>query len=219
MEIQTPKSTCRLCGGEFARRGMTRHIQSCLAKHLSAASKGKPRELVHLHVQDAFNPDYFLYLLMAAGSPLEVLDAYLREIWLECCGHLSAFSVERYGEEIRMGDRIGDVFAAVGSLYHQYDFGSTTELAIRELGRYRGVVKNKIQLLARNAPPVIPCSECNDRPAVAICTECVWNGAGWLCASCETGHECDEEMLLPVVNSPRTGVCAYTGGRLAEEDP
>ena len=91
MEHETPKSTCRLCGAAFARRGITRHIKSCLTKHLHAASKGKPKELIYLHVQDTFTPDYFLHLLMAARTPLEALDAYLREIWLECCGHMSAF--------------------------------------------------------------------------------------------------------------------------------
>ncbi len=35
--------------------------------------------------------------------------------------------------------------------------------------------------------------------------------AGWLCDSCAEDHKCGEDMLLPVVNSPRTGVCGYTG--------
>ena len=26
-----------------------------------------------------------------------------------------------------------------------------------------------------------------------------------------TGHDCDEDHRLPVVNSPRCGVCGYTG--------
>jgi len=28
---------------------------------------------------------------------------------------------------------------------------------------------------------------------------------------CARSHECDHEMFLPVVNSPRAGVCAYSG--------
>ncbi len=217
MDYQTPKSTCRLCGAEFARRGITRHVKSCLAKHLRAASKGKPKELIYLHVQDTFNPDYFLHLLMGARLPLEVLDTYLRDIWLECCGHMSAFSLARYGDEVNMRATSGDIFGSLPSLYYQYDFGSTTELTIKAMGRYRGVIDGEIQLLARNAPPIIPCSQCEANPAVTICTECAWNGAGWLCADCETAHDCDEEMRLPVVNSPRTGVCGYSGS-LTEAD-
>lgn len=39
----------------------------------------------------------------------------------------------------------------------------------------------------------------------------IWDGEGWLCESCAKNHECDEDMFLPVLNSPRTGVCGYTG--------
>ena len=39
----------------------------------------------------------------------------------------------------------------------------------------------------------------------------VFDGTGWLCDDYAEGHKCREEMLLPVVNSPRTGVCGYVG--------
>jgi hypothetical protein len=44
-------------------------------------------------------------------------------------------------------------------------------------------------------PPLISCEVCG-KPATEVC-------AG--------EHECGEEMLLPVVNSPRVGMCGYTG--------
>jgi len=34
---------------------------------------------------------------------------------------------------------------------------------------------------------------------------------GWLCDECAPKHKCGEDMLLPVVNSPRVGKCGYTG--------
>lgn len=34
---------------------------------------------------------------------------------------------------------------------------------------------------------------------------------GRLCDTCAESYECGEEMLLPVVNSPRVGMCAYDG--------
>ena len=48
-----------------------------------------------------------------------------------------------------------------------------------------------------------------------VCTECVFDDGGWLCETCAVKHECGEEMLLPVVNSPRVGMCGYTGPGLA----
>ena len=36
-------------------------------------------------------------------------------------------------------------------------------------------------------------------------------GEGWVCDECAPKHKCGEDMLLPVVNSPRVGMCGYTG--------
>ena len=209
MEYETPKSKCGLCGSEFTGRGMTRHLKSCLKKYFEKKeSKGKPQDLLFLHVADAYNPDYFLYLLLGEKTTLNELDGFLRGIWLECCGHMSAFSFERYGDDIDMRKKAVDVFELGNKVVYQYDFGSTTELTIKAMGHYYGSMDGKIQLISRNAQPIIPCDECCAKPAVRICTEC---GAGWLCEDCAKTHECGEEMFLPVVNSPRTGVCAYEG--------
>ena len=212
MEYDELKSKCGLCGSEFARQGMTRHLKSCLKKNLEKkGSKAKPKDLVLLNVSDAFNPGYFLYLLIGGKTTLSDLDDFLRDIWLECCGHMSAFSFEQYGDEIDMGQKIVNALALGNSLIYQYDFGSTTELSIREMGRYRGPMAKKIQTIARNTQPVIPCDQCSAKPAVQICTECMWDDEGWLCEDCAQTHECGDDMFLPVVNSPRTGVCAYAG--------
>ena len=33
----------------------------------------------------------------------------------------------------------------------------------------------------------------------------------YLCDACAKEHACGEELLQPVVNSPRAGVCGYPG--------
>lgn len=217
MEYQAPKSTCRLCGSNFTRKGMTRHLKSCIPKNLGTVSNKRAQHLIHLHVQDTFNADYFLHILLAEEAPLGDVDAFFRQVWLECCGHMSAFSFERYGDEIDMAYAVGPVFESGRKVTYQYDFGSTTELSVKGVGWYRGTVADEIQILARNAQPVIPCDECRSKPAVTICTECAWDDEGWLCEECVKNHECDDEMFLPVVNSPRTGVCGYTGESLLPE--
>ena len=40
---------------------------------------------------------------------------------------------------------------------------------------------------------------------------CIEEGAGLLCSHCAKKHECGEDVQLPVVNSPRMGMCGYTG--------
>ena len=213
MNYRTPKSRCGLCNSEFTRQGFTRHTKSCLNKNLQKPSKAKPRDLLYLHVYDAFNPDYFLHLLIVENSTLRDLDAFLRSIWLECCGHMSSFSQKRFGEAFNMNHKVEDVFIPGTELCYQYDFGSTTELIVRAVDNYFGppLSNDQIQILTRNAQPIIPCDECRAKPAVQVCSECQWDGKGWLCEECSQTHECDDEMFLPVVNSPRTGVCGYTG--------
>ena len=176
-------------------------------------ANGTGKNLFYFHVSGAYNNDYFLHLLLSENTTLERLDRFLREIWLECCGHMSSFSYERYGDEINKRRKIEDVFKPGLELKYQYDFGSTTELNIKAIDMYQGKTEEKknIQIIARNAQPIIPCDECGKNPAVQICTECQWAEGGWLCDVCAENHECGEEMMLPVVNSPRTGVCGYTG--------
>ena len=131
------------------------------------------------------------------------LDRFLREIWLECCGHMSAFRQE--GHQLEMGRKIRDIFIPGMELTHEYDFGDTTKLSIKVLSESEGPMKKKpIEILARNEPLEIQCDEYGQALAVEICSECQWDGEGWLCESCA------EEMRLPVVNSPRAGLCGYT---------
>ncbi len=95
--------------------------------------------------------------------------------------------------------------------FYEYDFGTTTELRLKVLTEEaREAQGQSIQLRASNTPPLIPCGGCG-KPAASVCSQCVYEEQGWLCADCAKTHECGEDMLLPVVNSPRTGMCAYAG--------
>jgi hypothetical protein len=211
---------CGLCGGLFGKAAMTRHIQSCNPQVPPAkASAKKPVECFHLVVEGGYRGMYWMHVSVAADEALSRLDGLLRLLWLECCGHLSAFSVNRIqyfstppdsGEKsmsspLRKVLRVGDKFL------YEYDFGSTTELRLKVAGLRESM--DKVQILARNEPPEILCNYCDEgRPATQICSQCGWEeGSGWLCSKCAKNHECGEEMLLPAANSPRVGVCGYTG--------
>jgi hypothetical protein len=93
-----------------------------------------------------------------------------------------------------------------------YDFGTSTELLLTVISAREGFSKGKeVRIMARNDPPDIKCDVCG-KPATDVCCQCVYEGSGWLCEDCRGKHECGEDMLLPVVNSPRVGMCDYTGG-------
>jgi hypothetical protein len=215
---------CSLCGGVFDKAAMTSHLKSCIRKQDAAeaatAQKGAQRKPVfHLSVEGRYLPEYWMHLEVPADATLDTLDRFLRDTWLECCGHMSAFEIQgaRYSVEPMdfddgdMNVKLKDVLAPGMKFYHAYDFGSTTHVTLKVVAeRESEITSRHIKVLARNGPPVIPCSRCG-APAVKVCAECVYSGEGWLCEKCAGAHECGDEMLLPVVNSPRVGVCGYTG--------
>lgn len=86
--------------------------------------------------------------------------------------------------------------------HHEYDFGSITVLRLKVVSEFEASIKGKaIKILVRNDAPEIKCEECG-RLATQVCCQCIYDGAGWPCADCLKNHECGEDMMLPVVNSP-----------------
>lgn len=65
-------------------------------------------------------------------------------------------------------------------------------------------------VLRRNEQPPESCDECR-APVTSLCSECFPGGRGLLCDGHSAEHECGEEFLLAIVNSPRMGVCGYGG--------
>jgi Plasmid pRiA4b ORF-3-like protein len=208
---------------------MTRHLEICEQRAITEAKAGsrqkaqQTREL-HLVVEGRDLPMYWIHLEITASTTLTTLDRFLRATWLECCGHLSAFEIggTRYAIDAGMDDewgmdqksmrvRLDKVFSPGQICSYEYDYGTTTELKLKVISERQVAAKgNAIQVLARNTPPEILCEVCG-KPATEICSQCIFDDKGWLCDDCAEEHECGEEMLLPVVNSPRVGMCAYTG--------
>ena len=207
------KGTCALCKSTFSKSVMTKHLQSCMGKaHIDEEhTKGSSSSLrfFHLLVEGHDLPEYWMHLKVSSHARFEDLDNFLRDIWLECCGHMSAFRIGR--EEVRKGKKLEYGLHPGMQLIYVYDFGSTTELMLKVVSEFKSnIKKGEVEILARNDPPQIKCSHC-DNLATSICTECIYEDAGWLCDDCAEDHKCGEDILLPVVNSPRTGVCGYVG--------
>jgi hypothetical protein len=207
---------CAFCKTAVDKQAVIRHLQSC-NKMPAKDSNLKIYSLIL--VEGGYDPVYWLYVAVDPKAMLKQLDHFLREIWLECCGHMSAFKIEgeKYSfpsmpelEAKGMTKSIGSLLASGIKFHYEYDFGSTTELALKVIEDQNMSFKKQVQLLARNEAPDIKCDHCN-KSAAQICSECVYEEEGFLCKECAVDHKCGEEMLLPVVNSPRTGVCAYEG--------
>lgn len=69
--------------------------------------------------------------------------------------------------------------------------------------------KQECRLLARNVSPQFACAKCG-AAADYIDTEVMYSGENpFYCEACTA--DLDEDMLLPITNSPRMGVCGYCG--------
>jgi hypothetical protein len=223
------RGTCVFCQKIFAKSGMRRHLQACTARQQAiVAERGRKAKLFHLFVGGTYAKEFWMHLEMPASATLSDLDQFLRDIWLECCGHLSAFTIGHTRYEMDTGgiDGMWSMFFGPSSppqsmeaplssvlrpgmaFSHEYDFGSTTDLSLQVVAEREGVMPKKetVQILARNELPDFRCEVC-DKPAKYIN---VFEDYTLLCDECvvEEGYD---EGLLPVVNSPRMGVCGYTG--------
>ncbi len=214
------RGTCVFCKREMTKGGLTRHLKTCPERQAAIQeadqAPGKDKAVYHLQVQDAWGGDYWLHLEMLGSATLKDLDRYLRAIWLECCGHLSQFSVGGWsGDEISMSRRIAQVFDIGRELTHIYDFGTSSETLIKAVAKRYGkpLTQNPVFLMARNAPLEWTCMEC-DKPATWLCLECVyeWGKSGALCDAHAEDHPHDAYgEPMPIVNSPRMGMCGYCG--------
>jgi hypothetical protein len=204
---------------------MSKHLDSCLpsggdSRYPPGLPFVRKERLLRLVVSGRHAPEYWLHVELPAAATLATLDRFLRRIWLECCGHMSAFTIGResfFSSGAReLGGRslsypLERVLIPYLQFSYSYDFGSTTELALKVTGEREGLTDGKsVRVLARDDPPDWRCQVCG-KPATQICTECSWEGAAGLCDDCSAEHECDEDLRLPVVNSPRVGTCGYVG--------
>lgn len=225
VKLEQTHGQCRLCGKSFAKAGMARHARACRGKLAGAGAAD--RLLVAL--EDRYLRSYWLVVEAAPTATWGALDDFLRRIWVECCGHLSRFELEgatftehpeeesEWADDARSTAEPILASVAVGSRFsYEYDFGTTTELAGRVLATVPGSPTGRpIEVLARNEAPQYRCVECG-HIATTVCALC-YQGVDdpcWYCDTCRGRHRCSEaggDYFLPVLNSPRVGLCGYDG--------
>lgn len=214
MPIAKNPGRCLLCNQTVEHRAVTKHLAQCLEKNTQQQKPQAPEKEKIFLIKITAGKEFWLYIEMNGSATLETLDDFLRETWLECCGHLSEFIINGNGfssdGNINMKKPIHKVLPINTEFDYEYDFGSTTHLQGKVLSARAGKLPEGVRLLARNhLPENIQCKVCQKKPDV-ICTSCY----DFYCAKCRKKHasNCDgEDYLLPVVNSPRMGVCGYTG--------
>lgn len=222
-DAPSPDGKCRVCGETYSRRGISQHLKSCVEKNRS--EENNQTHLYHIKAQSP-TPVFWLHFEVESNANLGIVDQFLRDIWLECCGHLSSFTIgeQRYSlqpmettfrgpPEKPLDIPVDEVLRDGTSFEYVYDFGSSTHLDLKVMDTRMGPEpEQSVRLLARNEKPDFRCDECGE-PATRICPFCWENNL--FCDGCATEHPCRDDIgsLLPLVNSPRSGVCGYTGPR------
>ena len=205
---------CNYCNGTFSGSAMSKHLQSC-PERKKKIGQDKGNGKVYL-IKASCKP-FWVYFEADSSSTLKDIDSFLRDLWLECCGHMSGFKIltDFYSshpeeDDKSMNIRLDKALSVGLKFIHEYDFGTTTTLLLTVVSERNGKA-GRINAIARNNLPDFKC-KCGKQPK-EVCSQCVFEigEEAVLCSHCAKKHECGEDMMLPFVNSPRTGMCGYTG--------
>lgn len=213
MVLETNKrGKCAVCRKRFSRSGMTKHMLS----HIPGGESGNR---IIMKVSDPYGL-FWMFLEIDGKRKLLDLDSFLRNEWMECCGHLSMFTIDGTdywvnSDETEYDDmrhRLDSVLEKDSDVTYEYDFGSTTALRVQVVHMGAPTLtrqKTKVTVLARNDPVKFRCDSCKG-PATYACSGC-GPFDGVFCSKCAEEHECGMEMMLSTCQSPRVGTCGYEG--------
>ena len=99
------KGKCKYCGKEYTFSYMNKHLDSCeqRQKRLDGETKGRSCGYFELAISATYIKDYWMYIEVRDTATLRDVDSFLRDIWLECCGHLSDFEINGVTYDVEAG--------------------------------------------------------------------------------------------------------------------
>lgn len=203
-----------------------------MATHLKRHATEYGGDTNHFIIRIDSNPKtpFWMYVQVSAEVTFGVLDKFLRAVWLECCGHLSKFTVN--GRPAGKRRRLNALLSEGMSFSYRYDMGSTTELSLAVVGRTARIMpmrgwypedaycppdpvmgEGKVYIMALHEKVRYNCEKCGGE-ASYVCSLCIYEGTGALCKVCAPSHKCGSDMLLAAAQSPRVGTYGFGGGSL-----
>lgn len=212
--LSTKRGTCKVCHRNIASSRMGVHLKT----HISNVGK-RTHYLIRVGDRGAF----WMFLQVPGNYTLEEIDTFLRDEWLECCGHLSIFEIDgtiydvspddEYVRNKSMNYKIRDVLEEKMVFKHEYDFGTPTTLwlTVTAAGVPPLVSAKGITAIAVHDKVRFNCDICGGE-ATKVCCYCMYSNDGMLCDNCLRKHKCvsdDGEYVLKLVQSPRVGECAF----------
>ncbi len=203
---------CIECGKEFSAEEMGVHVPNCSERRID--EDGEENFILRIVSRD--DPNYWMYVELKKDAALYQLDNFIREQWVECCGHMSMFLIR--GEEYysrcdemtgghSMKTRIAKLIEVGSEFDYEYDFGAPTCLHLEVIGEAKlHRRQKKVRLTAQNIRPQYRCVKCG-KPAQQVYrseSEPIEQTA--YCSECAQQSE-NAPYMLPLLNTPRAGVC------------
>ncbi|WP_298846010.1 SEC-C metal-binding domain-containing protein [Clostridium sp.] len=224
------KGKCYYCNEKLSERTVKKHVKGCsirkekIKESIASSKKTKSQYILSI-VPQYGSKEYSLYIAIDIDLTLKNLDSFLRNIWLECCGHLSCFIIddvnydssadeefESFTQAETMDFELGQVISVGDKFKYDYDFGSTTSLKLEVIDEYvAGENHSKIEILARNDEIQNICAICNQKAKYFDYEE-----EKYFCEEC-IDEDADMVGEFEYTNSPRDGVCGYEGDRDTEK--
>ena len=191
-----------------------------VGRHLLAADSQPDADLEEnllIRVTYPEDPSFWLYAAVKEDAALRHIDNFIRNTWVECCGHASLFTIGGvdYTSNTRilpgksMNAKVMDVLHLKETADYQYDPGTPTELQVEWVGTvYLPARREKALHLAQNYMPKYRCVRCGRRAELVFRPDMEPVEESVICARCFR-EETETGRYLPLINSPRTGVCGY----------
>ena len=163
------------------------------------------------------DPTFWLYAAVKTDATLRHLDKYIRDTWVECCGHASFFEIDgtEYTSNTRilpgksMNAKLMSALNLNAPVGYEYDTGTPTDLAVEWVGSvYLAPRREKVLHMAQNYMPGYKCVRCGRRAELVFRPDMGPIEKSVVCARCSREDE-ENVRYLPLLNSPRTGVCGY----------
>jgi hypothetical protein len=211
------KGKCYYCNKELTEKTIKRHMKNCSEmgkkiEELSAVDK-KQRNQFIIAIKPKYNGnEYCIYLSIDENLSLIHIDQFLRDVWLECCGHLSAFKINgKFYQDYSMNTKLKDILVVNEKFEYEYDFGSTTYLILEVIDIIKVPASfSQVEIIARNYEVKHFCKICESKAEYFN-----YENDQWECKKC---IDKDNDMIskFDYCNSPRDGVCCYGGHKKDE---
>ncbi|AWR95677.1 IS1096 element passenger TnpR family protein [Acidianus brierleyi] len=180
---------CIFCNTKISTSMAVKHFSKC--SKVNDVLKGEIDAYL-IKIKDKYSAYYWLYVAVPLDYTLEDLDKFIRDIWVDCCGHASEFRINEitypsdfvvdYDGKKSMKTKLSEILNKGLYFEYTYDYGNSTELKLEVISSVK--IKDKyIYILGRN-----------DNPLTRYSTS---------------------DKYIP--NSPRVGICGYTGNKKLEE--